>query len=206
MENLFPERGTQIIRQRLRFTQIRTAAHPATAPYAEEVKGWRAEVTAAQEAVEEAEVQRMVAVAERHYEDGIANADTAEAVRVLLNDCKGDRNADDYKRVVPVAPSQGTRPTGGTAQGAYIRGIITNGRALANPSAAFLAALDILEATQGRMDAADAKVEATERALGAARVERDLLERRVCADYNHLFFVINQALPHQKALVESMFG
>jgi hypothetical protein len=169
-------------------------------------KALRIDLITAEEKVEEAEIQRLVALAQHRYEDLVANAHTAEAVRILLNDCKGDRDAPDFKKVVPFAPSQGTRPTGGSLQAAYIRGIIANGRALPNPSAEFLAALDTLEATQQRMDAAQAQIEATTRAAGLARVERDLEQERIYGDYNQLYFQLNQALPHQKDLVDSFFA
>ena len=206
MENLSEKHGYPTARQRLRFLQIRVTAHPDTAAYAELVKGLRTDLIEAEEKVEEAEIQRLVALALHRYEDLRADADTAEAVRILLNDCKGDRSAEAFKKVVPIAPSLGTRPIGGSVQGAYIRGIIANGRALPNASPELLAALDILEATQQRMDAAQARVEVTTREAALARVDRDLVQTRVYSDYNQLFFQLNQVLPHQKDLVESFFA
>jgi hypothetical protein len=206
MENLSEKHGYPTARSRLRFLQIRLAANPVVAAYADIVKALRIDLITAEEKVEEAEIQKLVALAQHRYEDLVANAHTAEAVRILLNDCKGDRDAPDFKKVVPFAPSQGTRPTGGSLQAAYIRGIIANGRALPNPSAEFLAALDTLEATQQRMDAAQAQIEATTRAAGLARVERDLEQERIYGDYNQLYFQLNQALPHQKDLVDSFFA
>ena len=206
MENLSEKHGYPTARRRMRFLQIRLAAHPETAALAETVKGLRRELIDAEEAVEEAEIQKLVALAVHRFGDLEVNVATAEAVRILAHDCKGDRTAEAFRKVVPIAPSQGTRPIGGPIQGAYVRGILANGRALPAPSADFLAALNGLEAAQQRLDAAQVQVEAATRADGLARIERDLTQARVYRDYNQLYFQLNQVLPHQVELVESFFA
>lgn len=204
MQNLQEKHGFGTTDRGLRFLRIRLYSRPQSKHLVESVQRVRVRLRDTHEAQLEAVEMRAAATAEIVFLDGELGNAVMNISRHTLIKTNGKRDADLYKALFPISPSEMLTPLADDSQNRAVNTLIDALRS--TPDARDLLPLvDVLSAHQTALTEAIAARDALYLAedKAASQYRRALDDAR--RFHNQMFHQLNILFPDQKALVESFF-
>lgn len=204
MERLQDRHGAETTLGALRHLMIRLARQPETASLREAVAAVRGPLTATHETWLEAHEARVAASGELGYLDTLAGDEIRGIARDQLAHVEGQRDAADFKVLIPRPVAELVSGVASVAEGRYIRGLVA--RILEDDTFAHLRErARRLAGYQDRIDAAIRQRETLYGAEAKAAGDRQKVLDQAKRVYNLLPAQLLLLFPDDAALVESFF-